>query len=286
MKIQHFVLTRFNLRLSWLMRGREWLGGKKEYLDERFRLFERYCLPSMRKQDSDFRWLVFFSSQTPEPFKERARLYQSSFSALEPIFVDDNEPLCKSKSIDVVMKEVLCRMDADTSHYIETRIDNDDAFNVHALKWIRECAERSIAGGAGEKFYVMLPNGNIYIESSSFTQHCRVKWNHFPSMVCRRDVHDHPFAIPHTAINRSGCQVAVLENPNAWLEVVHGSNQLNSIRPSQSPEYLSPQLMKSCFGIEADMTPLRFAFSCLSVYLPSKIRFFIGRGSERSIHRK
>ncbi|MBE6382566.1 MAG: hypothetical protein E7049_06095 [Lentisphaerae bacterium] len=286
MKIQHFVLTRFNLRLSWLMRGREWLGGTQEYLDERFRLFERYCLPSMSKQDADFRWLVFFSSQTPETFKERVRLHQSSFPALEPIFVDDCEPLSKPRSIDIVMNEVLGRIDLDTTHYIETRIDNDDAFNVQALKWIRDCAEQSIAGGVGEKFYVMLPDGNIYIERASFAQRCRFKWNHFPSMVCRRDVHDHPFAIPHTAINSSGCKVVEINHPNAWLEVVHGSNQLNSLRPSKKPIYLSNQLMRTCFGIEADMSPLRFAFSWLSMYLPSRIRFLVDRMSERNNPRK
>ena len=58
MKLQHFVLTRFNMRLKSFDKYCEWRGGDPAYLEKRFELFERYCLPSMKAQIST---LGFFS---------------------------------------------------------------------------------------------------------------------------------------------------------------------------------------------------------------------------------
>lgn len=66
--IQHFILTRFNLLI--FNKNKE---GKKvrtiKWLEHRFMLFEKYCLPSVKNQTcQDFQWIVLFDSSTPERF--------------------------------------------------------------------------------------------------------------------------------------------------------------------------------------------------------------------------
>ena len=48
MRIQHFVLTRFNVRFAFFINQQghgEWPGADPVYLDRRLAFFEKYCLP-------------------------------------------------------------------------------------------------------------------------------------------------------------------------------------------------------------------------------------------------
>lgn len=86
--IQHFVLTRFNLRL-W---HRDKSGSSvrtRVWLDHRFSIFERYCLPSISGQTcKDFTWIVLFDSKTPDEYKTRIAGYQNVCPQLIPVYVE------------------------------------------------------------------------------------------------------------------------------------------------------------------------------------------------------
>ena len=64
--IQHFVITRFNLRTAYSgtdRHGKPVLGPS--WMHERIELFERYCLPSMVHQvNQNFTWLVLLDEAT------------------------------------------------------------------------------------------------------------------------------------------------------------------------------------------------------------------------------
>ena len=87
MILQHFLLTRFNI-LLW----RQDKEGKKvrttKWLEHRFTLFEKYCLPSIKNQTcQDFEWIVLFDSMTPDSFKERIACYQEDCQQFVPVYV-------------------------------------------------------------------------------------------------------------------------------------------------------------------------------------------------------
>lgn len=70
-ELQHFILTRFNL-LLWNKDKENKKVRSKEWLEHRFSLFEKYCLPSIKSQTcQDFEWIVLFDSSTPEMLKEK-----------------------------------------------------------------------------------------------------------------------------------------------------------------------------------------------------------------------
>lgn len=85
--LQHFILTRFNL----LIFNKDKKGQKvrsASWLEHRFALFERYCLPSIIAQTCQcFRWIVLFDSTTPERLKEKIAEYQKSCPQLKPVYV-------------------------------------------------------------------------------------------------------------------------------------------------------------------------------------------------------
>lgn len=85
--LQHFFLTRFNI-LLW----REDKEGNKvrtsKWLEHRFQLFEKYCLPSIIGQTcQDFEWIVLFDSTTTEKYKGKIAEYQKECPQLIPVYV-------------------------------------------------------------------------------------------------------------------------------------------------------------------------------------------------------
>lgn len=69
----HFLITRFNLNLY--ERDKHAAPTRTaRWLEHRFEVFERYCLPSVAAQTAtDFRWLCLFDAATPEPYRRHAR---------------------------------------------------------------------------------------------------------------------------------------------------------------------------------------------------------------------
>ena len=69
----HFIITRFNLRI-WQQDKNNIPTHTSEWLEHRFELFEKYCLPSVENQtNKNFIWLCMFDKETPAPYKERIR---------------------------------------------------------------------------------------------------------------------------------------------------------------------------------------------------------------------
>ena len=73
MTFKHFILTRFNLPIFQPKVGEKKVSHlDEEYLNYRFDLFERFCLPSVKGQTcQDFRWFVLFDAATPAVFRNR-----------------------------------------------------------------------------------------------------------------------------------------------------------------------------------------------------------------------
>ena len=281
MKIEHFVLTRFNLNIRTFRKYGDWHGCDPAYLDRRFELFERYCLPAMKRQLVPFRWLVFFSSQTPAGYRERLQALSAGFPALEPIFVNDETPLDGVFKSDAVMCPVLNRLSDDADYFITTRIDNDDAFNVLALSWIRAAVEERLARERPDRFFVLLRNGNVYHEGRSFTQEYRWDLNHFPSLVCARGIRAQVLDVEHTKVKASGVPFVICTRPHAWLEVVNGSNLTNGFRPYCRSRFLSREDLRTQFAIETDMTFAGYTSVFLRSYLPAVIRYQLSKLKRR-----
>lgn len=270
MNIDHFVLTRFNVRTAAYLKTQRWQGGDMEYLENRFRLFESYCLASMKRQTVAVRWLVFFSELTPACFRSRILSYSRECPSFEPVFVNDAVAKSQREYDALYEHAVWSRAGVDCDWCIMTRIDNDDAFNIEAIKWIRECAERIIAGKPEEKFFIVLPSGNSYIAHSCFAQRMKIVSNHFLSLVCKRSVGGNPFEISHSKITHSGTAIYRDGHEHAWLEVVHGGNQLNSFCPRYRVAFMSANAMERFFGVTENIRFVRTFMFWVLHYLPAR----------------
>ena len=133
--VQHFILTRFNL----LLFNKDKEGNKVrtiKWLEHRFLLFEKYCLPSVKNQTwQDFYWIVLFDSSTPEKFKARIESYQRDCHQFIPVFV---EPKNGRYFADIFRVEIVKRL--KSKRVLSTYLDNDDALNVNILEDLQKRA--------------------------------------------------------------------------------------------------------------------------------------------------
>src|SRR5258708_1463100 len=112
---RHLLLTRFNVKLSWL--GSRKLGD--DWLRHRCSIFERVTLPCVRGQTNrNFTWLIFVDSETSTAFKSRISGYCKD-SLLRPVFVTGNFNLATVQSS-------VAPFGIGREFLITTRLDTDD----------------------------------------------------------------------------------------------------------------------------------------------------------------
>lgn len=117
---EHFLVTRFNLRNpAWTSSRSEHPALSEAWLQDRFKLFEQYCLPSVKAQtEPGFTWLVYFDTETPEQWLPRIAGYRQGCPQFQPVFVD---------GMSAFLGDVQARITAATVPYLITsRLDNDD----------------------------------------------------------------------------------------------------------------------------------------------------------------
>ena len=216
--IQHFLLTRFNLHL--------WRNDKEghpvktlEWLDNRFDLFEKYCLPSLANQTCmEFEWIVLFDSKTPDKYKERVQRYQEICPQLIPVFV---APEDGRDFRQVFRNEVVKRLGGE--RIITTYLDNDDALDVHYV----EDLQKRISNLSNGSFVFYL-NGYQYFTEFGLLLRIHYRRNHFVSVIESAD----PETIKtiygfgsHYYINKiPGAKIEYVKDAPLWCEVIHERN--------------------------------------------------------------
>ncbi len=212
-ELTHLVLTRFNTAAAFAPSAKRL---DTVWLTSRLAIFERYCLPSVRGQrGAEFRWLIFFDAASPEWF--RARI--SALGPLvTPLYIDGP-----------ATDEVIARKVAETGlvsspFLLTTRLDNDDAISEDHLALVQGAFRRQ------QREFVAFPFG-----LQSFRGHLySVYWpsNPFLSLFERVESSGRfttVFCVRHNRVREAGKVRRILRSPQ-WLQVLHESNLLNTLR--------------------------------------------------------
>lgn len=222
MILQHFILTRFNL-LLW---NRDKEGQKvrtKKWLEHRFLLFERYCLPPVKGQTcKDFEWIVLFDGTTPEQFKQKIAEYQKECPQLVPVFV---EPEKGRLFAQIFMDEVIKRINEGT-RVLTTYLDNDDALNI---RFVEDLQQRASTMSDGT--FIFYTDGLQFYTDHKYLMQICYRRNHFVSVIEGSE----PSKVKtiygygsHYYIDRiKGAKIEYVDNRLMWCEVIHEKNMGN-----------------------------------------------------------
>lgn len=211
---EHVLMTRFNLATP----GRESaIRNRPGWLEARFSLFEKYCLPSIAGQtDQRFHWLIYFDEQTPDEFRQRI----DRLRKIHP-FIPFYTGLFPS---DGWSDSILKTFDFQVDTLLTTRLDNDDALALDYMERVHRAVEDQGLAHGGYNFThgYILANGRLY--------HMVHPSNAFFSWLgpYTTGMTTAP-SIPHMQLAEHG-RVYQIEGSAAWIQMIHGGNVSNKIR--------------------------------------------------------
>lgn len=279
MELQHFLLTRFNL-LLW-RQDKE--GGKvrtTKWLEHRFLLFEKYCLPSIKNQTcQNFEWIVLFDSMTPERFKARIESHQKECPQLKPVFV---EPENGWRFAEIFRTEIVKRLIA--KRVISTYLDNDDALNV---RFVEDLRQRALGTSDGTFFYY--DEGYQYYTDDKFLLQIHYPRNHFVSVVEGSNLSEVKGIFGygrHYYLDRiEGATIEHIKTDPMWCEVVHKKNMLNDAN-----FLIGTKMVKDCDLLRREFAIDETIKTEIVIYvlrfLPRYCRTFVKRAKNKLFGRK
>lgn len=229
-KTVHLICTRFNLALhfeaekrfdSSIPEERPYLD--ETYLDQRFRLFEKYTFCSLRDQtEQNFIWLVMFHRDTPDKYKEIIEKYRKEMPQFVPLFFSGEE----CGKISEIIKNYI-RINYEGYHVITTRIDNDDLVHKTFIEEIQGDAYQP-KEGIGFLSYV---NGLQYDQRNKQLLNFVYPQNHFISLLANpQNLGSHILQYNHAYIDKEDIEVVYKETPiPLWVEIIHENNFSNAL---------------------------------------------------------
>lgn len=236
---KHFVITRFNIRTNFecSLRNPDNNPMKRildeDYLNERFNIFQKYTLQSMKRQtNQNFEWIILFHKDTPNILKERIQKLKNEFNFIDLYYSDDQSfsflEYCNSKNISC-------------DYFITTRIDNDDMFSDDYISRIQDYANNNF-----HKCIISFEKGMKFEISSKKKYEFERKDNHFLSMIGTRE--ECILQYNYSKIFDSDKEIVMLDSfKPMWIEIIHESNVRNRIKDEDKQKEIDDKKGKSKF---------------------------------------
>lgn len=227
----HFIITRFNLNL-YAQDKHDLPTRTDRWLEHRFEVFERYCLPSVAAQTSgNFTWLCLFDAATPESCRRRIEGYKARCPQFEAVYYTAAQAANLTENLrTTIAAYVSCdrkgRNTPPPKLLITTNLDNDDAFSSDVV----ELLQRELRPAPGKQIYSLL-YGYQYFTDRRFALKMRYTNNHFLTLAEPFDAHvETIISYRHTKAIRQLPTTYLSTARGKWLEIVHEDNVSNDFR--------------------------------------------------------
>ena len=240
---KHFIVTRFNLPGRWSFDKNKNRVLDNLWLEHRFKIFEKYCLSSIKKQTTqNFSWLVYFDTATPYKFKVIIDQISSSLENFVPIFVNSYD------EFEQHLNSFINEKHTDTK-IITTRLDNDDMLANNSVELIQNSS--NLMGNG----IIEIPSGYLYDLVSCRLYEKRINLNPFISLVETKSKLNQQFmgvyAKEHNKWKNQDRLIAS-EKPQ-WVQIIHERNKLNEVEGLE----IDPRKIKPYFSLDIDNNHIR-----------------------------
>lgn len=259
MRFAHFVITRFNLPISFKEDTNQVYSSIDDsYLEKRFILFEKFCLPSIKQQTcQNFKWLVLFDINTSPKYKQRIETLHNSYNQFIPCYFDIEKYRINIKEIyhdyykeyisllgtseyyniknnicESIQRIILPQFMNDCiqnhtpkniDYIVTTRIDNDDAFHKYFIEYIQQQVLE-------EKKFILLDyiNGYRYILNKRFvSKFCFIN-GHFTTLIEPYKKYLHTVLYYNHIHADKVVPTKHIDCEPLYIELIHDSNVINS----------------------------------------------------------
>lgn len=239
MTYKHIILTRFNLQYDL----QSDIHIESNWLNERFRLFEQYCLPSILQQtNQNFVWIILACQQTPQEYQRRfdKLIGENTHIKIEYCaYYDDVNRLYQTIGEKYI---------ENYDFLLSTRIDNDDMLAKHFVETLQTYVNSHINTNS----IITFPRGIQWFEKANIAFSASYIQNHFLNMFESRENIHTCLGFNHTSIKKE--EVVKLDNQSMWCEIVHESNMCNSYTPKY---HYSLNILPNLYPIQVEVNDKR-----------------------------
>lgn len=217
--MKHFLITRFNIKNQhWKQTKNGQQVITEAWLNERFRLFETYCLPSVTNQtNQNFYWCILFDSETPSVYKERIDQFTIKSSNIYPIFIGGFNHLQSA-----LVEFINSKLHKNDKYIITTRLDNDDSIHEDFIETIQSLSVKK------NQCVIDLIEGYQVIIDDQHTdlRTYRSYYNPFISIV--ESVNNFKTVISKNHNDwKSIPEKIIYDSKPMWIQLVHKGNLIN-----------------------------------------------------------
>lgn len=210
-----------------------------ERLEERFRIFEMMCLPSLLGQDDqDFKWQVLSSSLMPEKYQRRlTELLHDNFGSRAKVGF---EPPAKAGNY---FQKYMRRDFVPSDMALQTVLDDDDGLSSHFVSSAKVQGRKIYDNGISEEGYRFLsfPRGlsaeHLADGSLRISAHSERFINLGLTLVARADFFRNCYQVRHTVINRAHPFTCRWRDGPYFIRSIHGVNDSNPTVSNQKLVY-------------------------------------------------
>ncbi|HUR30803.1 MAG TPA: glycosyltransferase [Saprospiraceae bacterium] len=218
-KFTHYLITRYNVPIPGFQMDRSGVTTRDEkWLQHRFELFQKFCLPSVIHQSNkDFQWLIYVDRETPEKYYIQIKEVIHHQPNIQLYQVSDH-------------KECLLHIDqfltqSITPFVITSRLDNDDALGLQFIQTVqknfieKDKVILNLLHGVGLDYRRKIVTFLYNMRNNHFTSLIELKKNEGGHITVRGFQHDE---VPddYTVIN--------IPSRYSWLKVFHDRNVKSS----------------------------------------------------------
>lgn len=211
---QHYIVTRFNLKPK---DGTLGSGASAEWMEERFKIFQNFCYPSVVQQENKkFSWLVFFDSDTDEKYKKIITRLVNESEIFRPVFVNNTDEF-----IPRLKSEIKSR--PESNFVITSRLDNDDCLHKNYVESVQREFNRQ------DYLAINFINGLTLKISRNIRCGYRIHANNpFISLIesAKTDI-ETVYCRPHGSWGKIKLTKQINNDQPLWITVVHQNNVLN-----------------------------------------------------------
>ena len=212
----HFLITRFNIVQDWYKTANRNDANiqSEEWLEERFRLYEQYCFPSVANQDTNnFVWFVLFNSETPDKYKQQISQFQKKCKMFTPVFLEPYGD--EAALIQNLIDEYIT---SDTTHIITTRLDNDDMIRKDYISMVQSYYKQN-----EKDLFLNYSLGYQFDEYKRLLYICpNQDQGHYISRIVLVENRKNTVLVDHSIVASLAKYVEMdISSGPAWIETVH-----------------------------------------------------------------
>jgi hypothetical protein len=218
---QHLLITRFNLKNpDWKFTKNNDTLLDDQWMKERIKLFQNYCLPSVVNQTcKDFKWLIFFDNTTDNFFKNEIQNIVQEYNNIM-IFYINGMPEFNSSILKYVSENT-----KDKHYLITSRIDNDDCIHRGFIAEIQSLFNQQ------DFLAIDFTEGyTLQIEPEVILGKKNHIFNPFISLI---EKNENPKTVWHYVHNmwKKEQRIIQIDGKRVWMSVIHEKNKVNEKKP-------------------------------------------------------